>query len=139
MALVNGGFMHYTDIKKFSKNLLRNSWSDFEIISQEYSLGDLLKKCWRNFDPFIHMALVNGGFMCYTNMKKFLKNHLLRNRLSDFEIISQECPVSDLSKKLLAKFSSVFKHGSNEWGLLLPYRRKEILKKSSSLKPLVIY
>ena len=36
MALVNGGFLHYTDIKKFLKNLvLRNRWSDSEIISQE--------------------------------------------------------------------------------------------------------
>ena len=35
MALVNGGFLLYTDMKKFLKNLLRNRWSDFEIISQE--------------------------------------------------------------------------------------------------------
>ena len=35
MALVNGGFLHYTDMKKYLKNLLRNRWSDFEIISQE--------------------------------------------------------------------------------------------------------
>ena len=36
MTLVNGGFLHYTDMKKFLKNLvLRNCWSDFEIISQE--------------------------------------------------------------------------------------------------------
>ena len=36
MALVNGGFLHYTDIKTFLKNLLlRNRWSDFETISQE--------------------------------------------------------------------------------------------------------
>ena len=36
MALVNGGVLHYTDMKKFLKNLpLRNCWSDFEIISQE--------------------------------------------------------------------------------------------------------
>ena len=36
MALVNGGFLHYTDMKKFLKNLvLRNRWSYFEIISQE--------------------------------------------------------------------------------------------------------
>ena len=36
MAVVNGGFLHYTDMKKFLKNLvLRNCWSDFEIISQE--------------------------------------------------------------------------------------------------------
>ena len=36
MALVNGGFLHYTDMKKFLKNFVpRNHWSDFEIISQE--------------------------------------------------------------------------------------------------------
>ena len=36
MALVNRGFLHYIDMKKFLKNLLlRNRWSDFEIISQE--------------------------------------------------------------------------------------------------------
>ena len=35
MALVNGGFFHYVDMKKFLKNLLRNCWSDFEIILQE--------------------------------------------------------------------------------------------------------
>ena len=38
------------------------------------------------------MALVNGGFLhyMYTNMKKYLKNLLRRNRWSDFKIISQE-------------------------------------------------
>ena len=36
MALVNEGFLHYTDMKKFLNNLvLRNRWSNFEIISQE--------------------------------------------------------------------------------------------------------
>ena len=36
MALVNRGFLHYIDTKKFLKNLLfRNRQLDFEIISQE--------------------------------------------------------------------------------------------------------
>ena len=35
MALVNGGFLHHTDMKKFLKNRLRNCRSDFEIILQE--------------------------------------------------------------------------------------------------------
>ena len=36
MTLVNGGFLHYTDMKKFLKNLLlRNCWSNFEIILQK--------------------------------------------------------------------------------------------------------
>ena len=65
MALVNGGFLHYRDMKKFLKNLLlRNCWSDFEIISQECSFGDPV---------------------CMVQ-----KNLVLRNYWSGFEIISQE-------------------------------------------------
>ena len=36
------------------------------------------------------MALVNGGFLRCTDMKKSLENLVYRNRWSDFEIISQE-------------------------------------------------
>ena len=97
MALVNGVFLHYRDMKNFLKNLLpRNCWSDFEKNSQECSLGDPFQKCSQNFDLSINMALVNGGFLHYTDMKKFLKNLVLRNGWSDFEIISQEsgCDIS---------------------------------------------
>ena len=34
------------------------------------------------------MAVVNGSFLLYTDMKKSLKNLVLRNRWSGFEIIS---------------------------------------------------
>ena len=36
------------------------------------------------------MALVNGGFLFYTDMNVCIKNVVLRNRWSDFEIISKE-------------------------------------------------
>ena len=68
-------------------------------------------------------------------MKKFVKN-LLRNRWSDFEIISQECSLRDPFRKLFAKFLSVLKNSSGEWGLFELYRHEEIHKNSSS-KPLV--
>ena len=83
------------------------------------------------------MALVNGGFLHYMDMKKFLKNLLLRNHWSDFDIISQECSLGDPFQKLFAKFLSIHKHGSGEWGLLALYGHEEIPKKSSSPKPLV--
>ena len=105
MALVNGGVLHYTDMKKFLKNLLlRIRWSDFEIISQECSFGDRFQKLFANFDPSINMALVNGGFLHNMDMKKkFIKN-LLRNCWSDFEIISQECSLGDPFQILFVKF-----------------------------------
>ena len=71
------------------------------------------------------MVLVNGGFSHYRDMKKFLKN-LLRNCSSDFEIISQECSLGDPFQKLFAKFLSVYKYGSGEWGLFALYRHEEI-------------
>ena len=49
MALVNGGFLHYMDMKKF--------W----------------KKSW-NFDLSRIVALVNGGYFNYTDIKKILRN-----------------------------------------------------------------
>ena len=46
MALVNGGFLHYRDIKKFLKNLLRNRWSDFKIILQESGFNISKRPIW---------------------------------------------------------------------------------------------
>ena len=78
-----------------------------------------------------------GLLALYGDTKKFLKNLLLRNCRSDIEKISQECSFGDPFQKLFAKFWSVHKHGSGEWGLLALHGHEEILKKSSSLKLLV--
>ena len=97
MALVNGGFLHYMDMKKFLENLLKYSHRNVPWMT-------LFKSCWQNFDMSINMALVNGGFLHYMDMKKFLKNSFLQSRLSDFEIISQECSLGDPFPKLFTKF-----------------------------------
>ena len=73
------------------------------------------------------MALVNGGFMHYTDMKKFLKNLLFWNSRSSSEIISKECYVREPFQKLFAKFWSIYKHGSGEWELFAQYGHEEIL------------
>ena len=94
----------------------------------------LFKKCSQNF-----FSIKNSG--CHSNkmefFKRFLKNLLLWNRWSDSKIISEECSFGDRFQKLLAKFGSVHKHGSGEWGLLALYGHEEILKKLFSPKPLV--
>ena len=139
MAHVNGGFLHYMDMKKkFLKNLfLWNRLSDIEIISQECSLFHPFQTVLTKFWSVHEHGSGEWGFLHYTDMKKFLKN-LLRICWSDFEIISQECSLGDPFQKLFAKFWSVHKHGPGEWGLLALYgHEEEIHKKSSSLKPLV--
>ena len=64
--------------KQFFKNLLPwNHWSDFEMISQKCSLVDPFQKLCAKFRALKNMALVNGGFLHYMDIKKFLKNLLL--------------------------------------------------------------
>ena len=74
MALVNGVFLHYMDMKKFLKNFfLQNHVSDFELISEDCSLGvTLFKNRWQNCDLCINMALVNGGFFALYRHEEIL-------------------------------------------------------------------
>ena len=126
MALVNGGFSHYRDMKKFLKNLLQNCRSDFEIIPQKCFFGDPFQKLLAKFWSVYKYVSCEWGFLYYMDMKKFLKNFFLQNRLSDFEIISQECSFGDPFQKLFAKFWSVYKYSSGEWGLFALYKHEEI-------------
>ena len=50
------------------------------------------------------MALVNWGFLHYTDMKKFLKKSSSLKLWSDFEKNSQECSFGESFQKVLAKF-----------------------------------
>ena len=115
-------------MKKFLKDLLLwNRWSDFEIISHECSLGDSFQKLLAKFwSAQKHGSDELGLLALYRDMKKFLKNLLLQNGWSDFEFISQECSFVDPFQKLFAKFWSVYKYGSGEWGLFALYRHEEI-------------
>ena len=95
----------------------------------------LLKNCLQNFNLSINIALVIGGFLHYTDMKKFSKNLLLQNCWSNFEIILKECFLGDPFKKLFAKFLSIHNDGSSECRFFALYGHERILKKSSSSKP----
>ena len=126
----------YEEILNLRNLFLWNCLSDFELISQEYSLGDPFQKVFAKFWSANKNGSVEWGIFALYGHSQFLKNLLFRNRWSYFEIISQKCSLSDLSQKLLRKFWSVIKHGSSEWGLLSRYGHELILKKSS-WKPLV--
>ena len=72
MALVNGGFLHYRNMKKFLKNL-RNCWSDFEIISQECSLGDPFQKVYAKFRSLHKHGSGELGLLALKGREKILK------------------------------------------------------------------
>ena len=75
MALVNGGFLHCIDMKKFLKNFfLQNCLSDFEIISQECSLGDPFQKLFAKFGS-VHKygsGFCKEFYTCICNITKKL-------------------------------------------------------------------
>ena len=104
--------------KQFFKNLLLwNHWSDFEISSQECSMGDPFQKFVTKFWLSINMALVNGDLLQYMDMKKSSSLKALVRFWNNFTVMFLACPF----QKLFAKFWSVHNHGSGEWGLLALY------------------
>ena len=85
----------------FKHLLLPNRWANLDQTWQKCSLGGPLQKLFTEFD-----SIENSG--CHGNeiefFKQFLKNLLLRNCWSNFEIISQEYSLGDPFQKMYAKF-----------------------------------
>ena len=73
MALVNGGFLHYLDMKKLKNIFSETTGKILKRFHRNALWVTVFKNCSRNFDPSINMALVNGGFLHYIDMKKFFK------------------------------------------------------------------
>ena len=104
-------------------------WNNFTGMFLGWPFSKMFTKFW---SVHKHGSGEWGLLALYGHEEEFLENLLLRNRWSDFEIISLECSLCDPFKKLFAKFWSVHKYGSGEWGLFALYRHEEILKKSFS-------
>ena len=130
-----GDFLHYTDMKKFFKYLLLwNPWFDFEIISQECSLGYPFQKLFANFDSSKNIAAMRGRlFPLYGHEeihKKSSSSTLLVRIWNNFTRFS----LCDPFKKLFATIWSVEKYGRHGGRLFHCVDFREILQNSSSLK-----
>ena len=108
-------------LTKNLKNLLvRNHWTDFNIILQKCSFGDLYQDCSSNSDSSKNMAARGRGlFSLYIYIENF-KNLLVRNHWTDFNIILQKCSFGDPLPRLFKQFGFVKKHGRQEAGLIFP-------------------
>ena len=74
MALVNEGYLHYREMKKFLKILLlRHVWSDFEMISQKGSLDDPFQKLFTKLlSVYSHGSGCKDLFALQGDKKNFL-------------------------------------------------------------------
>ena len=86
-----GLFSLYIYIENFKNLLVRNHWTDFNIILQKCSFGDLLPRLFKPFGFVKNMAARGRGlFFLYIYIENF-KNLLVRNHWTDFNITRQEC------------------------------------------------
>ena len=90
-----GLFSLYIFIENFKNLLVRNHWTDFNIILQKCSFGDPLPRLFKPFG-FIkkHGRQGRGLFSPFIYIVN-IKNLLVRNHWTDFNIILQKCFFGD--------------------------------------------
>ena len=125
-------------IENFKNLLVRNHWTDFNIILQKCSFGDPLQRLFKPFgfvkkhgrilyqdcsshlDSSKNMAARGRGlFSLYICIENF-KNLLVRNHWTDFHIILQKHFFGDPLARLFKPFGFVKIHGRQGVGLIFP-------------------
>ena len=87
--------------RKFKNLLVRNHWTDFNIILQIFPLVLTYEDCSSHLDSSKNMAATGRGlFSMYIYIEKF-KNLLVKNQWTDFNITWQECFFVDPLPRLI--------------------------------------
>ena len=112
-----GLFSLYIYIENFKNLLVRNHWTDFNIILQKCSFGDPVPRLFKPFGFVKKHGRWGGGgggrgglFSLYIYIEN-LKNLLVRNHWTDFHIILQKCSFGDPLPRLFKPLGFVKKHG----------------------------
>ena len=115
-----GLFSLYIYIENFKNLLVRNQWTNFNIILQKCTFGDPLPILFKPFRFVKNTAFKGRGlFSLYIYIENF-KNLLVRNHWTDFNIILQKCSFGDPLPRLFKPFGFVKKHGRQGAGLFFP-------------------
>ena len=75
----------------------QNNFTDMFLLWPFTKIAKMVPFGWTKWPP----ELKKKGVDCHASVNNLLKRHLLLNRLMDFEIILQECFLSDPLPKLL--------------------------------------
>ena len=111
----------------FKHHLLPNHLNNF--LGRNVLWEVHFRNCSQNLIPT--KTACNGNQVEFS--KKLFKNIFLWNHWSDFEIISQKCSLNFLGWP----FSKIVRNDYGGEGLLALYGHEEILRNSSSLRPLI--
>ena len=112
-------FSLYIYIENFKNLLVRNHWTDFNIILQKCSFNDPLPRLFKPFGFVKKHARGRGLISLYIYIENF-KNLLVRNHWTDFHIILQKCSFGDPLPRLFEPFRLNKKHGPQGAGLIFP-------------------
>ena len=131
-----GLFSLYICIENFKNLLVRNQWTDFNIILQKCSFGDTLPSLFKPFEFIKKRGRQGRGLFSLYIYIENLKNLLVRHHWTDFHIILQKCSFGDPLPRLFKPFGFVKKHGHQGAGLIFPIYLYRKLSKSSCQKPM---
>ena len=81
--------------KSFKNLLVRNRWTDFNIILQNCSFGDPLPRLFKPFGFVKKHGRQGAGLIFPIYLYRKFKNLLVRNHWTDFKIILQKCSFGD--------------------------------------------
>ena len=113
-----GLFCLYIYIENFKKLLVRNHWTDFNIILLKCSFGDPLPRLFKPFGFVKKHGRQGAGLILPIYLYRKLKNLLVRNHWTDFNIILQKCSFGNPLLRLFKPFGFVKKHGHQRFGLI---------------------
>ena len=129
-------FSLYIYIENFKNLLVRNHWTDFNIILQKCTFGDPLPRLFKPFGFVKKMAARGHGlFSLYIYIENF-KNLLVRKHWTNFNIILQKYSFGNPLPRLFKPFGFIKKHRRQGVGLIFPIYLYRSLSKSSCQKHL---
>ena len=115
-----GVFSLYIYIENFKNLLVRNRWTDFNIILQNCSFGDPLPRLFKPFGFVKKHGRQGAGLIFPIYLYRKFKNLLIRNHWTDINIILQKCSFGYGLPRLFKPFGFVKKHGRQWAGLIFP-------------------
>ena len=115
-----GLFSLYVYIENFKNLLVRNHWTDFNIILQKFSFGNPLPRLFKPFGFIKKHGHQGAGLISLYIYIEIFKNLLVRYHLTDFNIILQNCSFGYPLPRLFKTFGFVKKHGRQGAGLIFP-------------------
>ena len=115
-----GLFSLYICIEKFKNLLVRNHWTDFNIILQKCSLRDFLLRLFKPFGIVKKHGRQGAGLIFPIYLYRKLKKSSCLKPLDRFPYNFAECSFGDPLPRLFKSFGFVKKHSRQGAGLIFP-------------------